>query len=98
MFDVPMPAAALEAVQAVLLSAAWKSSILLLLAGVTARLLSRHSAAARHVVWTTAMAGALAVPILEFILPAWTLPSPMADFALPYTPLPESSADSLPAA
>src|SRR5690242_12025247 len=68
----------IELVGAILLSAAWKSAVLLALAGGVTRLLSRRSAALRHGIWTAALAGALIIPGLEFILPAWDVPVPSA--------------------
>jgi len=66
----------IESAGAVLFSAAWKSSVLLILAGCLARLLSRRSAALRHGVWSIALAGSLIIPGLELVLPAWELPVP----------------------
>ena len=45
---------------------------------VDARLQRRGSAAARHLVWTIAIAGLLALPIASLSLPAWTLRIPIA--------------------
>src|SRR4051794_34974504 len=68
----------IELVGAILFSAAWKSAVLLALAGGVTRLLSRHSAAVRHGIWTAALVGALIIPGLEFLLPAWEVPVPNA--------------------
>jgi HEAT repeat protein/beta-lactamase regulating signal transducer with metallopeptidase domain len=49
-------------------------SLLLGTAVLVATLLRRSSAAARHLVWTCALAGSLLVPIASLALPAWELP------------------------
>lgn len=51
-----------------------KTTLLLALAGAVALLLRRASAAARHLVWTLAVAGLLALPLVSLLLPAWTVP------------------------
>jgi TonB family protein len=61
----------------VLAGAAVKSILLLGAAGLVAILMRSRSAAARHVLWTAAFAGLLALPLLTASLPAWpaaTLP------------------------
>lgn len=64
-----------------------KSTILLLLAwGLTASL-RQASAAIRHWVWSAAVIGLLALPLLSFLLPGWKLgllpaPTPKAETAL----------------
>jgi beta-lactamase regulating signal transducer with metallopeptidase domain len=55
-----------------------KVAILLALAAIVSRALWHSSAALRHLVWTAAIAGALALPILALALPAWHLPIPGA--------------------
>ena len=52
---------------------AWtlKASIILLVAFGVTRLMRRASAAARHLVWTLALAGVLVLPLLGAVLPAW---------------------------
>jgi len=52
------------------LGAALKSTIVLGAAWTLARALRRHSAAARHLVWTAAAAALVALPLLSFALPA----------------------------
>jgi hypothetical protein len=55
-----------------------KATVLLAAAGVVDALLQRRgSAAARHLVWTIAIAGLLALPIASLSLPAWTLRIPV---------------------
>jgi TonB family protein len=53
-----------------LLSAALKSTFVLAAAWLLALTLRRHSAAARHLVWTAAAAALLALPLLSISLPA----------------------------
>ena len=56
-----------------------KASLLLGAAGLVDALLRRHgSAAARHLVWTVAIVGLLALPIASGSLPAWTVRIPVA--------------------
>src|SRR5688572_760682 len=56
-----------------LLDVTIKGTLVLLATGAAAFALRRASAATRHVVWTVGMAGALALPILSQLLPAWTV-------------------------
>lgn len=66
----------------VLLDVAIKSSVLLAGAGLLQAVLRRRgSAAARHLVWTVAVAGLLAVPIASALLPHWSLEIPLAPAA-----------------
>jgi hypothetical protein len=60
----------------ILVSTEWKCGVLLVLACVVARLARRRSAAARHLVWITALTGTLAMPFFEGLLPSWQLPIP----------------------
>jgi beta-lactamase regulating signal transducer with metallopeptidase domain len=66
-----------------------KVSLVLLTAWGLTRLMSRASAAARHLVWTTAVVTALVLPVVQAIGPSWDLPllpvSPMENL----TPAPE---------
>ena len=56
-------------------SLALKATLLLALAAVVDRaLLRRASAAARHLLWTFAVAGLLLLPVLGWTLPAWSPP------------------------
>ena len=63
---------------AMFVGVALKGSAVLGLAWLTAALLRRRSAAARHQVWTAAMAGLLLLPILSIVLPAFPVPGPAA--------------------
>src|SRR4051794_18887549 len=58
-----------------------KSTLLLLVAMVVVCFLRRHSAAARHLIWLTALLAVLTIPLFSFLLPRWTvgllLPSAM---------------------
>jgi beta-lactamase regulating signal transducer with metallopeptidase domain len=57
-----------------LLDLALKGAIVLLAAGVYASFLRRASAAARHTVWSVAVCGVLAMPLLSLVLPSWRAP------------------------
>ncbi len=48
-----------------------KATLLLVAAGAAAFVLRRASAAARHMVWTLALAGVLLLPMLSIALPRW---------------------------
>jgi beta-lactamase regulating signal transducer with metallopeptidase domain len=52
------------------LAASVKATVLLMIAALAAMALRRHSAAARHLVWTAALIGALAVPIVSWFVPS----------------------------
>ena len=56
-----------------LLDVTIKGTLVLLATGAAAFALRGASAATRHVIWTVGMAGALALPILSQLLPAWTV-------------------------
>ncbi|HYH82063.1 MAG TPA: M56 family metallopeptidase [Longimicrobium sp.] len=63
-----------------------KATLLLLAAGAASLALHRRGAAARHLVWTLAVCGLLALPLFSVTLPGWrlgfvTLGSPEADVA-----------------
>lgn len=51
-----------------------KATILLAAAGLVTTALRRSSAASRHLVWTCALVGALALPLLSLALPRWQMP------------------------
>lgn len=60
-----------------------KSCALILCAGFVARLLEKRQAAARHLVWSLAIAGLALLPALEFAAPGWALPAPWGALAVP---------------
>ena len=60
----------------VLLGVTIKVAILTLAALVATALLRRHSAAVRHFVLATAVVCSLCVPVMERVLPSWSLPLP----------------------
>jgi bla regulator protein BlaR1 len=53
---------------------AFKGTAVFAAAGLVAALLRKHSAAARHLVWTAAFAAILLLPFLSAGLPAWRIP------------------------
>ena len=61
---------------ALIISLLAKATVLLLVAGVASLALRRSSAAARHLVWTLALASLLVLPALPWLLPA--IPPPAA--------------------
>jgi len=75
-----------------------KSSLILGLAWLLARLLRPRSAAARHVVWTAALAAVLALPFLSVWLPALRVRTTAALWATPADAMFEASAAVSPAA
>ncbi len=58
----------------ILLDASWKGVVLLLTALMLSLLLRRAAAATRHLVWSLALIGLLALPVFSFILPTWSVP------------------------
>ncbi len=67
-----LAAAALsDASSPVLLDSIVKGTALLVLAAVTAAILSRDSAATRHRIWLLALVATLVVPVLSALLPQW---------------------------
>jgi len=58
----------------ILLDASWKGVVLLLTALLLSLLLRRAAAATRHLVWSLALIGLLALPVLSFVLPTWSVP------------------------
>ncbi len=63
---------------AILLSAALKSTVVLGAAWILAFTMRRRSAAARHLVWTAAVAALLALPLLSISMPALPVTGPLA--------------------
>src|SRR5262245_59911513 len=55
------------------LTMAIKATVLLSLAWVATRAMRRAPAAARHLVWTFALVGALGLPLATFVVPAWPM-------------------------
>ncbi|HEX2091712.1 MAG TPA: M56 family metallopeptidase [Longimicrobiaceae bacterium] len=53
-----------------------KGTLLLLAAGAASLVLRRASAAARHLVWSLAVVGLLALPVLSLAVPGWDVPVP----------------------
>jgi HEAT repeat protein/beta-lactamase regulating signal transducer with metallopeptidase domain len=49
--------------------AAWRGALLLVIALMVARLLRQQPAAVRHVLWTAALAGVMAMPVLAVLAP-----------------------------
>jgi len=68
---------------AIFLGCALKSTIVLSAAWLLSWVLRKRSAATRHLVWTTAAAALLALPVLSIALPALRVPS---DTLLPIAP------------
>jgi beta-lactamase regulating signal transducer with metallopeptidase domain len=58
----------------VIVDTALKGAILIGAAAAAAYLLRRRSAAARHAVWTAAVLGHLALPVLSMVAPEWRFP------------------------
>jgi HEAT repeat protein/beta-lactamase regulating signal transducer with metallopeptidase domain len=66
--SVPSGAAWIPLAEAVL-----KATLLLATAALASFILRRRSAASRHVMWTLALVGAMAIPVLSIALPRWQL-------------------------
>jgi len=62
----------------ILATAAVKSAMVFALAWVITKMMRHQSAAARHLVWTSAIAAALMLPVASLWMPAWHLPAPAA--------------------
>jgi beta-lactamase regulating signal transducer with metallopeptidase domain len=60
--------------QAFAVSVTLRTTIVLALTAIACFVLRRASASVRHVVWTSAVIGALAMPLLTLVMPAWRLP------------------------
>jgi beta-lactamase regulating signal transducer with metallopeptidase domain len=63
-----------EALVMELLAFALRATVLLFGAWAATKLLRQASAATRHLIWTSAIAGVLALPFLTFLVPAWNVP------------------------
>ncbi|HEX2188455.1 MAG TPA: M56 family metallopeptidase, partial [Longimicrobiaceae bacterium] len=84
------------ALAALLLDAALRGSVLLLLAWGATRLVRRAPAAARHLVWCAALGGVVLLPVLGAVVPRWrVLP---AAARVPAMDAPTLSAPAAPAA
>ena len=57
-----------------LVPAILRVTVFLVAAGLLSLALRHRTAALRHLVWTSALAGALAIPFLSGALPRWTIP------------------------
>jgi len=78
-----------------LLAFAIRATVLLLAAWLATRVLRRASAATRHLIWPSAVAGVLTLPVLAAVVPAWNVPvisiaanvdRPLESIAAPATP------------
>jgi beta-lactamase regulating signal transducer with metallopeptidase domain len=58
----------------VLIDAALKGAVLVIVAASAAYLLRNRSAASRHAVWTAVVVGHMMIPALAFLLPAFAIP------------------------
>ncbi len=54
--------------------ALWRVTILLAAVGLLELLLRRKAASLRHLLWSSALAGALAMPLLSGLIPRWRIP------------------------
>ena len=70
--------------------AVFKASLLLGAAGIACFTLRRASASVRHLIWTLALAGSIAIPVLSGALPRWqvnVMTMPATFDAAPQDPL-----------
>ena len=88
-----------------LIDAGMKGIILLILAGLAVLVMRRASAAARHLIWTLALAGLLVLPVISLVVPKWQLPILPAkevliaqEMPLAQSPVPETINDTQPVA
>src|SRR5271170_5678309 len=68
-----IPSEMVTAALALLLDITWKSTLVLVVALLLARMLKRASAATRHLLWAAALVGLLVIPVASACLPAWHL-------------------------
>ena len=68
--------------------AAWRGALLLAIAFIVARMLKGQPAAVRHVLWTSALAGVMAMPILAVVAPVVpvSIPQRVLQLSSPDTP------------
>ena len=69
-----------------LLSFSLRATVILAGAWAATKLLKRASAATRHLIWTSAIAGILALPILSAMLPKWNVPVVTVPAVIPTVP------------
>jgi beta-lactamase regulating signal transducer with metallopeptidase domain len=85
-----MNASTLAPIASVVATLTWatlKATALLALTAVLVRLLRHSSAAVRHLIWTVALGGAVALLVLSAVLPAWRVvpvPSAVATTVRPF--------------
>lgn len=65
-----------------LLDIALKVTVMFAAAGLVCAALRRKSAAIRHAIWTAALCGALLLPLLTLVVPAWRMALPETATAL----------------
>ncbi|MFL5556886.1 MAG: hypothetical protein ACJ78D_13920, partial [Gemmatimonadaceae bacterium] len=74
-----------------LIDVALKGALLVAVAAGAAYLLRKRSAASRHAVWTAAVIGHLAIPVLVLVLPEWKMPVLPAASWLQSEPVPSAT-------
>lgn len=75
-----------------------KATMILAAAALAAIAMKRTSAAARHLVWTAAVASILSLPALSLSLPRWSVPLPQADFVFRTAAVASSTESAAPVA
>jgi hypothetical protein len=84
---------------AFLIAGSVKATMLFILTWIAARAARRRSAAFRHLVWTVGILGALTLPLVTLLLPAWhsaALGNPAALWGRGHTETSNSSSQILP--